>query len=513
MQPIYLYFIIYLIPIFLLIALATYVLVHNSKALENRLIFVGLILFCFTLFGEFARHVLPFEWNPFITMYGVGFSTMTAMATILYLVCIIVQKHCAIKQSIVTPLIIYSIVPLHFFMISLGIRVTAEDFQRIGIWIYRTDSFYNIWLYGTVGIIATLVFYLCVYGWYHSKTVRGKQLLRFLSISSISVCLTFILAMSILNIDNIPPNPTLLAIFITSIVLAIGVTRFELTPSIEARYQTLFELTPTSIILLNEHFDIIEMNQQAKTFLHQEGTELLTFLHTRFNKKQGIKMMQQLKKDKQLKRYHLEFEHPLTLQTVTLLFDATLVSLQQGENYYIMWQDISHEIEQRKMVHRLAYHDALTGLKNRASFVRSVEDILREKTDCLHALVLIDLNFFKQINDTYGHIVGDEVLKFVATMLSEVAPPNSIVARLGGDEFVIFYENLEYEEDLLNALQKLREHFAQHLFQYENVAQPISLSIGYSLFPLDGTKFEVLFHQADMAMYSDKTAIKENITT
>lgn len=514
MQPIYIYFIVYIVPIFLLIALATYVITHNSRALENRLIFSILLMFSITLLGEFSRHIVPFEWNPVISMYIVGLSTMIAMATILYLVYTLVQKYCALPKSFVFPMLIYSIVPLHLLMIFLGINVTVEDFQKNGIWIYRTDSLYNIWLYGAVGIITILVLYLCLYGWYRSKSARGRQLLRYLSIGSISVFLAFIFAMSILTIEYIPPNPTLFSIFITSFILAIGVTQFELTPSIKERYKTLFELTPNSIMLLNEQFDIIEINEQATNFFHQgEHKELLEFLHTSFNKKQGIKLMKRLKQQRQLKHYQLEFEHPLTLQKIILLFDATLVSFHTSQNYYITWQNITHEIEQQNMVHHLAYHDALTGIRNRISFVNSVEEILATQTEQLHAFVLIDLNYFKQINDTYGHIVGDEVLKFVANTLNKATPANTILARLGGDEFVIFYEQLEAEEELLESLETIRTRFNETLFCYENLTQSISLSIGYSLFPRDGANFEVLFHHADMAMYHDKTTIKRNLTT
>lgn len=514
MQPIYIYFIIYIVPIFLLIALSTYVLVHNSRAIENRLISLSLLLFSFTLFGEFARHTLPFEWNPFITIYLVGFSTMTSMATILYLISITVRQHCGLKPSSVTSILIFSIVPIHFLIISFVVNITTDDFQKIGIWIYRTDSFYNIWLYGVVGIIATSSLYACLYGWYASKNMRGKQLFRFLSISNIFVCLTFAFAMSVLNVGYMPPNPTIFTIFMTSTILAIGVTQFELTPSIQERYKTLFELTPTSIMLINEQFEILEINDQAKTFFHEaENTDLLTFLHTRCNKNQGIKMVQKLKKERQLKKYQLEFEHPVTFDKITLLFDATLISFHNSENYYIMWRDITSEIEQRNIVHQLAYHDALTGLHNRASFVNNVVEILATKKNALHGLVLIDLNYFKQINDTYGHIVGDEVLKFVAATLNEVTPDNTIIARLGGDEFIIFYEQLQKDKQLHYHLQTIRERFAEKLFYYENWSQPISLSIGYSLFPLDGINFEMLFHHADMAMYEDKTTIKRNIVT
>lgn len=326
MQPIQIYLILYIFPIFLLIALSTFIITHNKKAIENRLIFISLISFCITLLGEFSRHTLPLEYNPFLTMYIIGFSTMLSMATIFYLVCVIVDKHCKITLPKKVPLVIYCIIPLHAIMIFFDVRLTVDDFQTKGIWVYRINSTYNIWLYGAVGIIATLTFYACVYGWYNSKTLQGKRLLRFLSISSTFVFFTFILAMVVLKVDHMIPNPTMFAIFITSIILAIGVNRFDLTPSVQERYKTMFELTPTSIMLLNEQFDILEINQQAKSFFyHSDDAHILPFLRTSYNIKQGVQMIKKLKKEKQLKHYQLDFQHPVTLDKMTLMFDATTI--------------------------------------------------------------------------------------------------------------------------------------------------------------------------------------------
>lgn len=514
MQPIHVYLIVYIFPLLLLISLSTYVIVHNRKAIENRLIFISLLAFCITLLGEFARHTFPLAYNPFITMYVVGFSTMISMTTLLYLVYVIVQKHCKLPNLQFIPFIIYSVVPLHAFMVLLGVHLTSEDFRVEGIWIYREDTLYNIWLYGAVGMMSALIFYTCVYGWYHSKTAQGKQLLRFLSISSVFVFFTFFICMSVLKVQYMMPNPTMFIIFITSVILTVGVTIFDLTPSVQERYKTMFELTPTSIMLLNENFEILEINQQAKSFFYNsEETHIPSFLHTKYNIKQGIRLIHKLKKEKHIKHFQLDFQHPITLDKMLLLFDATTISFHSTYNYYIMWQDITHEAEQEKMVYHLAYHDALTSLHNRAYFVNNVKKILEEQPHQLHGFVLIDLNYFKQINDTHGHIVGDAVLQFVAATLKESVPDSALVARLGGDEFVVFYKELEAKNQLLIAIEAIRHRFLEKPFQYEELSQHISLSIGSSTFPSDGKSFEVLFHSADMSMYENKTAIKRNSVT
>ena len=97
MQPIFIYMLTYIVPVFVLIALATYVMMHNNRAIENRLIVLTLIAFIITLCGEFARHVSPFSYNPFLSAYVVGFGSTIAMAIIIHLEIILIKKHCNVK--------------------------------------------------------------------------------------------------------------------------------------------------------------------------------------------------------------------------------------------------------------------------------------------------------------------------------------------------------------------------------------------------------------------------------
>ena len=113
MQPIFIYMLTYIIPVFVLIALATYVMMHNNRAIENRLIFLILIAFIITLCGEFARHVSPFSYNPFLSAYVVGFSSTMAMAIVFHLEIILVRKHCNVKGHPLLPYFGYVIVALH----------------------------------------------------------------------------------------------------------------------------------------------------------------------------------------------------------------------------------------------------------------------------------------------------------------------------------------------------------------------------------------------------------------
>lgn len=505
MQPIYIYLVTYIVPVFVIISLATYVIIRNNRALENRLIFLLLMFFCISLIGEFLRHVSPISYNPFITVYIVGLNVTISMALIIHLEFVLLKNHCNLKTHPFLPFIGYSIIPIHVILTTFVITLSASDFHQSGSWIYRENIFYNIWIYGAVGLMATVAFFVCLYGWSNSTTKHGNMLFLYLSVGTTVIFISFLIAMLVLKTERTIPNPTMFLIFLVGVLFAIGVTKFEMTPSIRARYQTMFDLTPTSIMLLNERLEILEINHRAKSFFYDSADgNLKSYLYQTANIRQGLRVIKKLREEKVLNNFQVDFFHPKTDEKITLLLEATLLPFQSDFQYYFMWQDITHEVEQEQLIHHLAYHDTLTGIQNRAYFVNNVQNILHKHSHQQHALILIDLNYFKQINDSYGHLVGDAVLQFVAQQLQALVGTSGFAARLGGDEFVLLYKNIESVAQVEAYIEAIRRHFNQTVFHYGDFLQSISLSIGYSHFPLDGTHFEVLLNIADMNMYDDK---------
>ena len=187
------------------------------------------------------------------------------------------------------------------------------------------------------------------------------------------------------------------------------------------------------------------------------------------------------------------------------------------DNYNAMVQKVS---EANQKIELLAYNDTVTGLPNREKFQQLVCNALDENADekVSGSLVLIDLDDFKEINDTHGHDVGDEFLRACASKLllvAEKAGPfgadnysNSAlnkpsVARIGGDEFTILIPGLTGEVEInvfLDALRKELSEPAEHMVYISEC----SASIGCARFPLDGISFEQLLKRADIAMYHAK---------
>ena len=162
---------------------------------------------------------------------------------------------------------------------------------------------------------------------------------------------------------------------------------------------------------------------------------------------------------------------------------------------------------------RLAYTDALTGLYNRTAFFRYANEILTNTKGVLqnHAVIFIDLDGFKSINDTLGHDYGDLLLQAVTKQFSSFINEDDILARNGGDEFVILRNQVESIEELELFLDKLIS-ISSHPFLLEDETVHISLSAGVALFPQNGLSLSELMKNADIAMYSSKNAGKNSYT-
>ncbi|MBI4995786.1 MAG: EAL domain-containing protein [Rhodocyclales bacterium] len=166
---------------------------------------------------------------------------------------------------------------------------------------------------------------------------------------------------------------------------------------------------------------------------------------------------------------------------------------------------------QRDTLDHLAHHDALTGLPNRLMFLEhlrvAVKSARRRKEGL--ALLFIDLDRFKEINDSLGHTVGDEVLKSLSTRFRRGAEREEVFARLGGDEFTVLIEAPSSREEVERTAGSIIARMAEPI-RVDQQELYLTCSIGISLFPDDATDAEVLLRNADSAMYKAKDEGKNN---
>ena len=175
---------------------------------------------------------------------------------------------------------------------------------------------------------------------------------------------------------------------------------------------------------------------------------------------------------------------------------------------------LTKELEKKtRELNHQANHDHLTGLPNRALFMdrfeEAIKDAIRDKS--IVALFFIDLDYFKEINDTYGHSIGDKVLQEVSKKVSSSLRVNDTLSRLGGDEFTVIMKNITKVSDVELLAEKLTDILSKP-FIIDKKSFIISASIGVSLYPDNGSTPENLLKLADNAMYKTKKNGKSNFS-
>jgi diguanylate cyclase (GGDEF)-like protein/PAS domain S-box-containing protein len=179
------------------------------------------------------------------------------------------------------------------------------------------------------------------------------------------------------------------------------------------------------------------------------------------------------------------------------------------QNYVGFFTDITHIKKHEEELGKAAYFDALTGLPNRVLLYDKLRSALRqgERRKELVALVYIDLDGFKKINDTYGHATGDEFLIEVSHEMNRQLRDGDTLARVGGDEFVAVLSSISSFEDCLRIIERLLDAAKQTITLGDKAVQA-SASIGVAIYPTDTDNPDLLMRKADKAMYKAKEAGK-----
>ena len=170
-------------------------------------------------------------------------------------------------------------------------------------------------------------------------------------------------------------------------------------------------------------------------------------------------------------------------------------------------QDVTEQKVSEQRLHQLAHFDALTNLPNRRTFADRIQHEINRaiRRDTILAVIFIDIDHFKTINDSLGHAVGDTVLQQVAVRLRDCVRVGDTVARIGGDEFVVLLEGNHKFESVERVATKLTGSLAEPIDAGGREVY-VAASMGISLFPQDGKDSETLLRNADTAMYRAKTA-------
>ncbi|MGH3422736.1 MAG: putative bifunctional diguanylate cyclase/phosphodiesterase, partial [Streptosporangiaceae bacterium] len=189
------------------------------------------------------------------------------------------------------------------------------------------------------------------------------------------------------------------------------------------------------------------------------------------------------------------------LQLFATLANHASVAFENGR----LVEQLRREADERR---HEALHDPLTGLPNRSLFIQRVGELTRpgavpDDAPVTAAVMLMDLDRFKEVNDTLGHPVGDRLLRFVAQRLTHSVRPGDMVARLGGDEFAVLLPSVKDASGAREVAARLRAAVAEPI-RMDGMSFDIEASVGIALYPDDAAGFELLMQHADVAMYLAK---------
>lgn len=303
--------------------------------------------------------------------------------------------------------------------------------------------------------------------------------------------------------------------------------KIELIPSLQTsfiRHCNIAEMTLEEKYLL--YFSII--NQSANSVVITDDNKRIIYVNKKFEQVSGYQSCEVLGKDPKIlgsNKTPREVYRDMfcTLKSkamwkgrfvnarpdgIEYIEDVTITPITNIKGDIICYlgekQDITAQIEAEQAVQQLTCFDNLTGVHSRSYFVERARCMADERArdDNGFAILFVDLNRFKKINDIYGHPVGDKALKIVAQRLSKIVYPGDFVARVGGDEFVVVHCGLSKRSTEYLA-KKIVNSFDTPLM-IDGKEHFLSASIGSAIWPTDGTTLTQLLSRADLAMYNGK---------
>ncbi|UII57218.1 EAL domain-containing protein [Cytobacillus spongiae] len=302
-----------------------------------------------------------------------------------------------------------------------------------------------------------------------------------------------------------------------------GVTRYivsvtrDITESIsenkrliesEQRYRSIVDHNLDGIFSVDLHGDILEVNPAGQVLTGYSSVQLtnrsfLQFIHEKDHAHfQAI--FDKTKRGYPLETLDCRFIHRKGFQLLLQIKTVPIVINTEIQGIYVILRDISEQAKSAETIKYMAFHDQLTGLLNRRALIEDITEqiSISKQNRTEFALLSIDLDRFKQLNDTLGHLAGDEILKKVAERLIEVNYENCKIYRQGGDEFIILLQQSN-RPDAGKYAQSILSQF-KHSFYLNSHEYYITPSIGISLYPNDGKEADTLIQKADEALFRVK---------
>lgn len=411
----------------------------------------------------------------------------------------------------------YIIIYLPVFILianKLTVNSSVNDYIMGSFGWKMVRSTGSIWLQASLIrylLFSIIGFSLCYFKWQKAHSIRERKQAKIIFISGMLSLIvgTISYFMNILfEIDF--PDMTIISMLIWIMGVMYGIQKYKLltlTPTVAA--DNILHTIIDAVILINPIGKILHTNIETGRLLGYEEDELtdteLDRLFPEGNSNKSQHILDLLKKGP-VRNLESDFITKNN-QQIPIMISASECRDHEGETigYVIVSKDVTKLRDMENRLKHLAHHDALTNLPNRLLLKdRLRQAIARAKRDqTFIALVLLDLDQFKNVNDVLGHSIGDLLLIEIAKRLTESIRQSDTAVRLGGDEFVLLIEDLKSPEDYETVVKKVLERIIAPCV-IDTHRLKITASMGISIYPTDGSDMENLMKNADLAMYFAK---------
>ena len=301
--------------------------------------------------------------------------------------------------------------------------------------------------------------------------------------------------------------------------------RLKASAQMTERMQTMLDSSPLACAIIDEDFNIIEINQRTMELFNIPNPEAFISNHLKFSPEQQDcgKPSQEKFQEIVTKAFedgfatcnwaHINSDGEIIPCEITL--KRVFLSEKNMVMHYIHDLREVHALQTAKVqMEKLAFTDSLTGLYNRRYFMDNSEEALQDCIDNNYdfSIVMMDIDYFKKINDTYGHSVGDEVLKIFAKRLKHVLRNSEIVARFGGEEFIVALPKARKVSALI-AAHRVHGNVRKLPFVVGDLSIPVTTSIGVATKERVSDTLQSIIDAADTAVYEAKNGGRDRVVS
>ncbi|HZG76176.1 MAG TPA: sensor domain-containing diguanylate cyclase, partial [Paenibacillus sp.] len=498
-----LYFLLLLLPIVFLVLVGFEVYLRNPNHYENRVAAVNMLLLSLLFVADYAQSVLPPEYALPVAAYLKYPLVLLSAGTSFVLHLAIVRGKS--RSLTYVGIGVAAVAAAYFgFAVSLGPDAFFTGATVESIWKTEHPTALTLFFLLPVGAVSIANTVISVAGYRKATAETDKKRMKILLRAHVSYFVSMLLVIPIIVFGSdafvVPSIVQLLPTLVWGIAFRILMIHQDIFPSASSKYEALFRISPAAIVLLDSQGRIQEANSVASLLLGGGERQFLKGLSLmRFFPYEDKLLLLSGAAEQELKLV------PLSGASKTVLLDTETMTTN-GERFRLaVIRDITERKDAEKRTLHQAMHDPLTSLPNRLHFNKRLDEMLAkaESEGMRFAVAMIDMDRFKNINDTLGHQYGDEALMEIASRLSACMPEDALLARLGGDEFSVLLPFGD-RSDAGDVVERVIGRFEQPvtLLQQEFT---IGASVGVCYYPEHGRTRAQLMKHADIAMYQAKT--------